>query len=66
VLHPGDLSPAALSAWLARGRAGAPSARGRIDLDGLSRIPRLLEDLLGPRPTAPPPRASRAEVHHAA
>jgi predicted glycosyltransferase len=66
VLHPGDLSPAALSAWLARGRAGAPPARGRIDLDGLSRIPRLLEDLLGPRPTAPPPRASRAEVHHAA
>ena len=66
VLHPGDLSPAALSAWLARGRAAAPPARGRIDLDGLSRIPRLLEDLLGPRPTVPPPRASRAEVTHAA
>src|SRR5438034_1032521 len=66
VLHPADLSPAALSAWLARGPAPVPPARGRIDLNGLDRIPRLLRELLGDGPRLPPRRRSRAEVHHAA
>jgi len=66
VLHPADLSPAALSAWFARDPAPVPLARGRIDLDGLSRIPRLLRELLGNRPRQPPRRQSRAEAQHAA
>jgi predicted glycosyltransferase len=66
VLHPADLSPAALSAWFARDPAPVPPARGRIDLDGLSRIPRLLRELLGNRPRQPPRRQSRAEAQHAA
>jgi len=66
VLHPADLSPAALSAWLARVPAAVVPARGRIDLSGLDRIPRLLRELLDDGPRSPPRRRSRAEVHHAA
>jgi len=66
VLHPRDLSPAALSAWLARGRTEVRRAREHIDFNGLRRIPRLLAELLGLGPPLPPLRRSRAEVHHAA
>ena len=65
VLHPADLNPAALSAWLARVPAAVVPARGRIDLNGLDRIPRLLRELLDDGPRVPPRRRSRAEVHHA-
>lgn len=37
VLHPDRLTPRALSAWLCA-RGPAPRVRGRIDLDGLSRV----------------------------
>jgi predicted glycosyltransferase len=47
VLHPDDLSPAALSAWLARDPGPRPSPRSRVDLGGLSRIPTFLAELLG-------------------
>jgi len=66
VLHPQDLSPGALSAWLARGRTEVRRAREHIDFNGLSRIPRLLEELLGLGRPLPPLRRSRAEVHDAA
>lgn len=66
VLHPADLSPAALSAWLARGPTPMPAARGRVDLNGLSRIPLMLGELLRGRPRLPPRRPSNAEAHHAA
>jgi len=46
LIHPLDLTSAALSAWLAQDSAGRRSARDRVDLNGLKRIPRLLEDLL--------------------
>ena len=65
VLHPADLNQAALSAWLARVPAAVVPARGRIDLNGLDRIPRLLRELLDDGPRVPPRRRSRAEVHHA-
>ncbi len=65
VLHPADLNPAALSAWLARVPAAVVPARGRIDLNGLDRIPRLLRELLDDGPRVPPRRRSHAEVHHA-
>lgn len=66
VLHPEALSPAALSTWLARGRAPGRPARERIDFNGLSRVPQLLEQLLGIRPPLRPRRRVPAEVHHAA
>src|SRR5436189_4672908 len=66
VLHPEDLSPAALTHWLARGRTPVRPAWQHIDFNGLSRVPRLLEDLLGFRPPLSPRRRVRAEVHHAA
>src|SRR5207302_10504142 len=66
VLHPEALSAAALSTWLARGRAPVRPARERIDFNGLSRVPQLLEELLGIRPPPRPRRRVRAEVHHAA
>jgi len=65
VLHPADLSPAALSAWLARDPGPVPSARGLIDLNGLSRIPGLLRELLDTGPRLPLRRQSRVQAHHA-
>lgn len=44
LLHPDDLTPERLSAWLARPTGAV--RRGHIDLDGLSRLPRLVEELL--------------------
>lgn len=46
VLEPEHLSAAALSRWLAAGGAERPAPRVRIDMDGLSRIPALLDELL--------------------
>jgi len=66
VLHPEDLSPAALTHWLARGRTPVRPAWQHIDFNGLSRVPRLLEDLLGFRPLRSARRRSRAGVHHVA
>ena len=51
VLHPADLTPRALSDWLARERT-PPLARRRVDLDGLTRVPRLVEELLATTPDA--------------
>jgi len=52
VLHPDELSPAALSAWLARDLGPPPASRSRIDVGGLTRIPSLMEELLGARTAA--------------
>jgi len=46
LLHPRDLSPAALSRWLARDLGPPPRGRSRIDFGGLTRIPRLVAELL--------------------
>lgn len=48
VLSPNDLEPAALSAWLARDLPAPPPARERLDFDGLSRLPKLLNELFAP------------------
>ncbi len=47
VLHPNDLTPRALSEWLARDLGAPPASRSRVDVGGLARIPRLLAELLG-------------------
>ncbi len=47
VLHPDDLTPKALTEWLARDPGPRPSAGGRVDMGGLTRIPGLLAELLG-------------------
>ena len=46
VLHPDELSPRALTDWLARDLGPPPASRSRIDLGGLTRIPALLAALL--------------------
>ena len=46
VLHPADLTSDALSEWLARGHQRPVPAGRRVDLNGLTRVPRLLEELL--------------------
>jgi len=66
LLHPRDLSPATLTAWLAAGRTEVQPARERIDFNGLMRVPRLLEEVLGRRPPLSARRRRRAEVHRAA
>jgi len=50
LVHPAELSPSVLSAWLARVSPRRPPAKDRIDLQGLRRVPRLLEDLLSLTP----------------
>jgi predicted glycosyltransferase len=66
VLHPTDLSPRALTAWLASECPPGRPARQRIDFNGLARVPLLLEELLGLRPPLPPRRQAAGKVHHAA
>jgi predicted glycosyltransferase/glutathione synthase/RimK-type ligase-like ATP-grasp enzyme len=46
VLHPDELSPQALTEWLARDLGPPPPIRSRIDLGGLTRIPGLLSELI--------------------
>ncbi|OLE97263.1 MAG: hypothetical protein AUG75_10410 [Cyanobacteria bacterium 13_1_20CM_4_61_6] len=47
VLHPDQLDPRALTAWLARALGPPPASRSRIDFGGLTRIPGLLAEVLG-------------------
>ncbi len=64
VLHPDELSPRALTAWLARD-FGPPRAHERIDMNGLGRIPALLADLLSVHPSGARAPASTDRVNHA-
>jgi predicted glycosyltransferase len=52
LLHPEDLSPCALTQWLARDVPPRPPVRGRIDLNGLANLPLLLAELLDAPPGA--------------
>lgn len=45
VLHPGDLTPAALGRWLSLDMPSRPSAIGRFDWSGLDNLPRFVGDL---------------------
>lgn len=47
VLDPRRLSPSALSDWLARDPGPPPDSRRRVDFGGLTRIPKLLREMLG-------------------
>jgi len=57
VLHPDKLNPRALTEWLARDMRPPPRARDRIDLNGLSRLPHLLEEVL-----AAPPHPAQSKL----
>jgi predicted glycosyltransferase len=46
LLHPDSLTPEALGEWLARDLGPAPQVHSRVNMDGLARIPRLLEEVL--------------------
>ena len=54
VLHPGALSPGALTEWLASDLGPPPASRSRIDFDGLTRIPAMVAELLN-APFTPTP-----------
>jgi predicted glycosyltransferase len=45
-IHPSDVTPGRLSHWLCRAVHGAPRPRRDVDRMGLSRLPRLAEELL--------------------
>lgn len=54
VLHPHDLSPHAISAWLASPDCRPPCARELMDFGGLDRLPILLDEILSnPSPARP-------------
>jgi predicted glycosyltransferase len=46
MLHPDELSPAALSEWLSRAPRPRPCARECLDFNGLNRLPHLLQQVL--------------------
>jgi predicted glycosyltransferase len=46
MLHPDHLSPRSLTEWLARDPRPRPRARDVLDFNGLTRLPRLLEEVL--------------------
>jgi predicted glycosyltransferase len=47
MLHPDQLSPRALTEWLARDLGPPPASRSRVDVGGLTRIPELFAEVLG-------------------
>ena len=51
VVHPNDLSPGRISAWLAQDEATFSDGKGRVDLNGLTCLPGLLAELLLPGST---------------
>ena len=53
-LHPAQLTPEALAAWLASESPSRTRTHNQIDLNGLTRLPNLIEESL-----AAPPRRSR-------
>ena len=63
VLHPDELSPRALTDWLARDLGPPPTTRSRIDLGGLTRIPGFLAELLDgtPGPVRSPEAVSTSQ-----
>ncbi len=48
VLHPNELRPQAISAWLAAAPRSRPSARHVVDMAGLDRVPQLVCNILNP------------------
>ncbi len=58
MLHPDHVHPQALSGWLARGFVPRRRARQCLDLKGLSRLPRLMDELL----VDPPGREPHSSV----
>jgi predicted glycosyltransferase len=67
MLHPDHLHPQALSRWLAGGVVPRRSARQCLDLNGLLRLPRLMDELLFDAPrrelSSPPVQRNLLEVH---
>jgi predicted glycosyltransferase len=61
VLDPRQLSSLALGDWLARDPGPLPESRRRVDFGGLTRIPKLLREMLGTRR----PSMARAVGAHA-
>jgi predicted glycosyltransferase len=60
VLHPDDVTPEALSRWLASDGRSETDAPAKIDLNGLSRIPELVQEALD-APDATTGRARKTE-----
>jgi predicted glycosyltransferase len=50
VLHPDELTPAAIGRWLDRDLPPPPPAREVIDFRGLDRLPRLLDEVMAAAP----------------
>ena len=55
LLHPNQLSPRAITRWLASDLGPPPPSRSRIDFGGLNRIPDLLAEVLGLSASPAPP-----------
>ena len=69
MLYPDEVTPAAVSRWLASDLTPRPPARDRIDMNGIARLPELLGQLFAqdagaprpsPVPAAPPSAGSKA------
>jgi predicted glycosyltransferase len=63
VLDPEKVTPAALSAWLARDLGPSPRPQSVIDMNGTRRLPELLQEVLALRPNRKGPHGR--EVQHA-
>jgi predicted glycosyltransferase len=62
VLHPDALSSARLAGWMAGAVAADPPPAGRVDLDGLARVPGLVDSLLADQVLAGRPWRQRDAV----
>jgi predicted glycosyltransferase len=64
VLHPDELTPDALSSWLARDLKPLRPVRDVIDLNGVAKLPRLMDDVLA-TPLFGPRRRSERMISNA-
>jgi predicted glycosyltransferase len=66
MLHPDEVTPGALSEWLARDKGSKPQVRERVDLNGLARIPTLLAEVLAASAHPTPGRSPEEVIAHVA
>jgi predicted glycosyltransferase len=62
VLHPDDLDPEAIATWLRSPRKSSHEMLDRVDLEGLSRLPRMAEEVIASTHTARNSNHQQAEA----
>ncbi len=66
LMHPDVLNPRCLTEWLQREPNHLPSVRNRIDMNGMARLPQLMEEVLAAPPSCRRALSSERITNHVA